>query len=64
MEKILELIDGCGNTLQMRRKHSVQTMVFDTDNYGVTAYPNVDYVFIVALVAVLDEINADRSGED
>ncbi|XWS22115.1 hypothetical protein CRYUN_Cryun29cG0006800 [Craigia yunnanensis] len=49
---------------QMRRKHSVQTMVFDTDNYGVTAYPNVDYAFIVALVVVLDEINADRSGED
>ncbi|XP_022734962.1 protein LURP-one-related 15-like [Durio zibethinus] len=48
---------------QMRRKHSVQTMVFDTDNYGLTAYPNVDYAFVVALVVVLDEINADRNGD-
>ncbi|KAG6744344.1 hypothetical protein POTOM_053064 [Populus tomentosa] len=36
----------------------------DTDSFGVTVYPNVDYAFIVALVVILDEINADRSGED
>ncbi|XP_022761320.1 protein LURP-one-related 15-like [Durio zibethinus] len=55
-----------GDTIiaEMHRKHNVKTMVFDTDTYGVTAYPNVDYAFIVALVVVLDEINADRSGED
>ncbi|XVE80797.1 hypothetical protein DITRI_Ditri15bG0009000 [Diplodiscus trichospermus] len=49
---------------QMHRKHSLQSIVLDADNYGVTAYPNVDYAFIVALVVILDEINADRSGED
>ncbi|KAK6279603.1 hypothetical protein POUND7_019870 [Theobroma cacao] len=61
---------GCtiyaGETIiaQMHRKHSFQTVVFDTDNFGVTACPNVDYAFIVTLVVILDEINADRSGED
>ncbi|XVF29668.1 hypothetical protein REPUB_Repub15cG0141700 [Reevesia pubescens] len=49
---------------QMHRKHNVQSLVFDPDNYGLTAYPNVDYAFIVALVVVLDEINADSNGED
>ncbi|WRX19838.1 LURP-one-related - like 9 [Theobroma cacao] len=61
---------GCtiyaGETMiaQMHRKHSLQTVVFDTDNFGVTACPNVDFAFIVTLVVILDEINADRSGED
>ncbi|XVF65904.1 hypothetical protein PTKIN_Ptkin09bG0288200 [Pterospermum kingtungense] len=49
---------------QMHRKHNVQSVVFGADSYGVTAYPNVDYAFIVSLVVVLDEINADRKGED
>ncbi|XVF84222.1 hypothetical protein PTKIN_Ptkin17bG0008400 [Pterospermum kingtungense] len=61
---------GCtiyaGKTIiaQMHRKHSVKSMVLDADSYGVTAHPNVDYAFVAALVVVLDEINADRSGED
>ncbi|CAN1276844.1 Protein LURP-one-related 15 [Linum perenne] len=33
-------------------------------SFKVTIYPNVDYAFIVSLVVILDEINADRSGED
>ncbi|XWS09474.1 hypothetical protein CRYUN_Cryun40dG0087700 [Craigia yunnanensis] len=49
---------------QMHRKHNVQSIVLNADSYGVTAYPNVDYAFIVALVVVLDEINADSNGED
>ena len=48
----------------MHRKHSLKSSVLDTDNFEVTVYPNVDYAFITALVVVLDEINADRSGED
>ena len=48
----------------MHRLHSLTTMILDTDSFGVTVYPNVDYSFIVALVVILDEINADRSGED
>ena len=50
--------------MQMHRLHSLTTMILDTDSFGVTVYPNVDYAFIVALVVILDEINADRSGED
>ncbi|XP_011042734.1 PREDICTED: protein LURP-one-related 15-like [Populus euphratica] len=48
----------------MDRLHSLTTMILDTDSFGLTVYPNVDYAFIVALVVILDEINADRSGED
>ena len=47
----------------MHRLHSLTTMILDTDSFGVTVYPNVD-AFIVAVVVILDEINADRSGED
>ncbi|CAN1276842.1 Protein LURP-one-related 15 [Linum perenne] len=57
-----------GNTnkiiAQMYRGHSMATMLFEADNFRVTIYPNVDYAFIVSLVVILDEINADRSGED
>ncbi|KAL8153630.1 hypothetical protein V2J09_011390 [Rumex salicifolius] len=60
---------GCtislGNTTtvvaQMHRNHSIQSLVFDKDTYAVTVYPNVDYAFIVALIVVLHEINADRN---
>ncbi|CAN1134238.1 Protein LURP-one-related 15 [Linum perenne] len=57
-----------GNTnkiiAQMYRGHSMATMLFEADHFRVTIYPNVDYAFIVSLVVILDEINADRSGED
>ncbi|GMJ08529.1 hypothetical protein like AT5G01750 [Hibiscus trionum] len=46
---------------QMHRNHNVRSLVINADNYGITAYPNVDYAFIVALVVILDEIN--RSGD-
>lgn len=49
---------------QMYRKHTLSSVVFDADNFGVTVYPNVDYAFIVALVVILDEINEDRRGDD
>ncbi|KAJ8898934.1 hypothetical protein K2173_008428 [Erythroxylum novogranatense] len=58
--------DGESNIIvaQMFKRHTVKTALLDTDNFAVTVYPNVDYAFIVALVVVLDEINADRSGQD
>ncbi|OMP12305.1 hypothetical protein COLO4_03319 [Corchorus olitorius] len=49
---------------QMHRKHSLKNMIMDKDCFQLTALPNVDYAFIVTLVVILDEINADRSGED
>ncbi|KAB5561767.1 hypothetical protein DKX38_006724 [Salix brachista] len=55
---------GGGPDFKMHRKHSLKSKVLETDNFGVTVYPNVDYAFIIALVVILDEINADRSGED
>ncbi|XP_054782915.1 protein LURP-one-related 10-like [Prosopis cineraria] len=47
---------------QMHKKHTFQSIVFGKTNFMVTVYPNVDYAFIVALVAILDEINQDQSG--
>ncbi|KAF2306509.1 hypothetical protein GH714_018873 [Hevea brasiliensis] len=63
------LLDAAGNILatfqqKMHRKHTLSTVVFDADNFGVTVYPNVDCAFIVALVVILDEINEDRRGDD
>ncbi|CAN1276843.1 Protein LURP-one-related 15 [Linum perenne] len=52
-----------GNTNKIIAQ-SMATMLFEADNFRVTIYPNVDYAFIVSLVVILDEINADRSGED
>ncbi|KAJ6865498.1 hypothetical protein NC651_035914 [Populus alba x Populus x berolinensis] len=65
-ESSCSILLGDSNTMlaQMHRLHSLTTMILDTDSFGVTVYPNVDYAFIVALVVILDEINADRSGED
>jgi hypothetical protein len=48
----------------MHRRHTLASTILETDRFGVTVYPNVDYAFIVALVVILNEINADRSGED
>ncbi|XP_021898515.1 protein LURP-one-related 10-like [Carica papaya] len=57
---------GNSNTVigQMHKKHSIQSIVFDKDTFAITAYPHVDYAFIVALVIILYEINEDRNGED
>ncbi|KAJ6708404.1 hypothetical protein OIU85_028647 [Salix viminalis] len=65
-ESSCSILLGDSNTLlaQMHRLHSLKTMILDSDSFGVTVYPSVDYAFIVALVVILDEINADRSGED
>ena len=38
----------------MHGKHSPKSIILEV-------YPNVDYAFIIALVIILDEINANRS---
>ncbi|KAL9337036.1 hypothetical protein Peur_071524 [Populus x canadensis] len=65
-ESSCSVLLGGSNTMlaQMHRKHSLASTILDTDSFGVTVYPNVDYAFITALVVILDEINADRSGGD
>ncbi|KAJ8753927.1 hypothetical protein K2173_000181 [Erythroxylum novogranatense] len=57
--------DGESNTIvaQMHKEHTVKTLALDSDKFGVTVSENVDYAFIVALVVVLNEINADRGGD-
>lgn len=32
-----------------------------TDHYGLTVFPNVDYVFISALVVILQELHTDKN---
>ncbi|CAN0879600.1 Protein LURP-one-related 15 [Linum grandiflorum] len=49
---------------KMQRGQSLKVVFLDADTFKVTVYPQVDYAFIVALVVILDEINADRSGDD
>ncbi|KAJ6395270.1 hypothetical protein OIU77_020518 [Salix suchowensis] len=48
---------GDTNTViaQMHGKHSPESIILEV-------YPNVDYAFIITLVIILDEINANRSG--
>lgn len=49
---------------QMHKKHTVQSIALGKNTFAVTVYPNVDYAFIVALIAVLHEINEDRKDKD
>nr|CAB3456129.1 unnamed protein product [Digitaria exilis]CAB3503295.1 unnamed protein product [Digitaria exilis] len=54
-----------GNTdimiAQMKRKFTVSNVLLGKDTFLVTVFPHVDYVFIAALVVILDEIDRDRS---
>ncbi|KAL6595120.1 hypothetical protein ACP70R_048223 [Stipagrostis hirtigluma subsp. patula] len=54
---------GNTNTMiaQMARKFTVSNVLLGKDTFGVTVFPHVDYVFIAALVVILDEIHRDRS---
>ena len=49
---------------QMRKHHTVGSVMLGKDTFGVTVYPHVDYAFIVALIVILDEINRDRDDKD
>ncbi|CAN6171459.1 unnamed protein product [Urochloa humidicola] len=48
---------------QMKRKFTVSNVLLGKDTFCVTVFPNVDYVFIVALVVILDEVHRDRSNK-
>lgn len=45
----------------MKRKFTVSNVLLGKDTFLVTVFPHVDYVFIAALVVILDEIDRDRS---
>ncbi|CAH8278878.1 unnamed protein product [Arabidopsis lyrata] len=44
---------------QMHRKHTVQSVFLEKDNFSVTMYPIVDYAFIASLVVILDDDNRE-----
>lgn len=50
--------------MQMHKKHSVESVFLGKDKFMVTVYPNVDYAFIVALIAILDGINNDEDASE
>lgn len=44
----------------MNRKHTAASVVLGRDVFSITVFPQVDYVFIAALVAILDDVHRDR----
>nr|XP_043638510.1 protein LURP-one-related 15-like [Erigeron canadensis] len=49
---------------EMSKKLNVQNIAFGVDTYTITVYPNVDYAFIVAIMAILNEICEEKSDDD
>ncbi|MFS7976684.1 putative tubby-like protein [Helianthus anomalus] len=49
---------------EINKKQDAHFMAFGVDNYTITVYPSVDYVFVVALIAILNEINDDKDDDD
>lgn len=45
---------------QTERKYTVTNILLDKDTFNITVSPHVDYVFIAALVVILDEIHEER----
>ncbi|KAI3841393.1 hypothetical protein MKX03_000020 [Papaver bracteatum] len=46
---------------EMHKNKAIRDKVRGKDTYSLTVYPNVDYAFVVAMRAVLDEINTPRN---
>jgi hypothetical protein len=45
----------------MHRQHTATSVVLGTDHYSLTVFPNVDHVFISALVVILQELHTDKN---
>ncbi|KAF8731827.1 hypothetical protein HU200_015768 [Digitaria exilis] len=55
---------GNSNTMiaQITRKYTVSDVLVGKDTFNITVFPDVDHVFVAALVVVLDQVhNSDRS---
>ncbi|KAI3507307.1 hypothetical protein L1887_22249 [Cichorium endivia] len=65
-EKCCTVYAGESTTViaEINKKKNVQSTMFGVDAYNVTVYPNVDYAFVVALTAILNEINDEKSNDD
>ncbi|KAH1107951.1 hypothetical protein J1N35_011719 [Gossypium stocksii] len=61
LERSWIIYSGESNTIlaQMHKKHNVESVLLGKGKFMVTVYPNVDYAFVVALIAILDGINHD-----
>ncbi|KAI3927109.1 hypothetical protein MKX01_029877 [Papaver californicum] len=46
---------------EMHKNKTVQDKIRGKDTFSVTVYPNVDYAFVVAMSAVLNEVNTPSS---
>jgi len=46
--------------LQINRKYTATNILLGKDTFVVTVFPHVDYVFITAVVVILDEIHKER----
>ncbi|CAN6197338.1 unnamed protein product [Urochloa humidicola] len=53
---------GNSNTMiaQINRKYTAANVLLGKDTFVVNVFPHVDYVFIAALVVILDEIHRER----
>jgi hypothetical protein len=40
---------------------TVSSVLLDKDTFAVTVFPHVDYVFIAALVVILDDVHRDKN---
>ncbi|CAN6203454.1 unnamed protein product [Urochloa humidicola] len=62
-ERTCAFYRGNSNSMiaQMKRKFTVSNVLLGKDTFSVTVFPNVDYVFITALVVILDEVHRKRS---
>lgn len=48
--------------LQISRKYTAANVLLGKDTFNVTVSPDVDHVFVAALVVVLDEVHSrDRN---
>ncbi|KAI3671749.1 hypothetical protein L1987_87129 [Smallanthus sonchifolius] len=45
---------------QMHKKHKSKKVKLDKNKFMVTIYPNVDYAFVVALIAIVDMKTVDK----
>jgi len=45
---------------QINRKYTATNVLLEKDTFVVTVFPHVDYVFITAVVVILDEIHRER----
>ncbi|KAK1421871.1 hypothetical protein QVD17_24561 [Tagetes erecta] len=54
--------DGSTALAEVHDKQNITNVMQGKDTFGITVYPKVDYVFIVALVVILTEIKSYHSG--